>query len=92
MFHDVGLLEGHRSEHERLEIDGANAARAFLERPGRIARDATDLIRSVESDLLYHHSLRVYSWGALRGALRGLRYATRALSDPDRGRSRPLSR
>jgi hypothetical protein len=32
MFHDVGLLEGHRSEHERFEIDGANAARAFLER------------------------------------------------------------
>jgi len=32
MFHDVGLLEGHRSAHERFEIDGANAARAFLER------------------------------------------------------------
>jgi HD domain len=32
MFHDVGLLESHRSEHERFEIDGANAARAFLER------------------------------------------------------------
>jgi HD superfamily phosphodiesterase len=26
MFHDVGLVEGHRSEHERFEIDGANAA------------------------------------------------------------------
>jgi hypothetical protein len=34
MFHDIGLLEGHRSEHERFEIDGANAARAFLERHG----------------------------------------------------------
>jgi HD domain len=32
MFHDIGLIEGHRSEHERFEIDGANAARAFLER------------------------------------------------------------
>jgi hypothetical protein len=32
MFHDVGLLEGHRSKHERFEIDGANAARVFLER------------------------------------------------------------
>jgi hypothetical protein len=31
MFHDVGLVEGHRSEHERFEIDGANAARGFLE-------------------------------------------------------------
>jgi hypothetical protein len=34
MFHDVGLLAGQRSEHERFEIDGANAARAFLERHG----------------------------------------------------------
>jgi hypothetical protein len=34
MFHDIGLLEGHRSEHERFEIDGANAARGFLERHG----------------------------------------------------------
>ena len=34
MFHDLGLLEGHRSAHERFEIDGANAARAFLERHG----------------------------------------------------------
>jgi hypothetical protein len=34
MFHDVGLVEGHRSKDERFEIDGANAARAFLERNG----------------------------------------------------------
>jgi HD superfamily phosphodiesterase len=32
MFHDVGSVEGHRSGHERFEIDGANAAREFLER------------------------------------------------------------
>jgi HD domain len=34
MFHDIGLVAGHRSEHERFEIDGANAARTFLERHG----------------------------------------------------------
>jgi hypothetical protein len=34
MFHDIGLVEGHRSAHERFEIDGANAARDFLERHG----------------------------------------------------------
>jgi HD superfamily phosphodiesterase len=34
MFHDIGLVEGHRSEHERFEIDGANAAGDFLERHG----------------------------------------------------------
>jgi hypothetical protein len=33
----------------------------------RIARDATGLIRRVESDLLYHHSLRVYSVGCPTG-------------------------
>jgi HD-GYP domain-containing protein (c-di-GMP phosphodiesterase class II) len=26
MFHDIDLVEGHRSEHERFEIDEANAA------------------------------------------------------------------
>ena len=30
MFHDLGLVEGHRSAHDRFEVDGANAARAFL--------------------------------------------------------------
>ena len=34
MFHDIGLVEGHRSEHERFEIDGANESRRFLERHG----------------------------------------------------------
>jgi HD superfamily phosphodiesterase len=40
----------------------------------RLAREATELIRSVESDLLYNHSLRVYAFGALQGARRGLSY------------------
>jgi HD superfamily phosphodiesterase len=40
----------------------------------RLAREATELIRSVESDLLYNHSLRVYAFGALQGVRRGLRY------------------
>src|ERR1700752_4988647 len=34
MFHDIGLVEGHRSRDERFEIDGANAARRFLEQHG----------------------------------------------------------
>ena len=40
----------------------------------RLARDATELIRSVEPDLLYHHSLRVVSFGALQGDRLGLSY------------------
>jgi hypothetical protein len=35
LFHDLGLVQGeHRSEAERFEIDGANAARRFLEGHG----------------------------------------------------------
>ncbi len=30
MFHNLGLVEGHRSDDERFEVDGANAAAAFL--------------------------------------------------------------
>jgi hypothetical protein len=40
----------------------------------RLTRDATELIRSVESDLLYNHSLRVYSFGALQGNRLGLSF------------------
>jgi hypothetical protein len=40
----------------------------------RLAREATELIRTVESDLLYNHSLRVYSFGALQGNRLGLSY------------------
>src|SRR5712671_5096030 len=30
MFHDMGLTPRHSGPHERFEVDGANAARAFL--------------------------------------------------------------
>ncbi|GAA0415273.1 phosphohydrolase [Acrocarpospora corrugata] len=30
MFHDLGLIEGHRSTDQRFELDGADAARRFL--------------------------------------------------------------
>ncbi|ALB62601.1 FIG00925639: hypothetical protein [Cronobacter condimenti 1330] len=38
----------------------------------QMARDATAFIRDTESDLLFHHSSRVYYWGALAGMQRGL--------------------
>lgn len=33
----------------------------------KLARDVTQLIRDTEGDLLFHHSVRVYLWGALTG-------------------------
>jgi hypothetical protein len=38
----------------------------------RLARDITDYVREVEDDLLFHHSRRVYFFGALHGQRRGL--------------------
>lgn len=39
----------------------------------KMARDATALVRDTESDLLFHHSSRVYYWGALAGQRLGLK-------------------
>jgi hypothetical protein len=39
-----------------------------------LARDVTQLIRDTESDVLFRHSTRVYFWGALDGARRGLAF------------------
>src|SRR5438132_8862852 len=44
MFHDMGLTRQHGSAHERFEVDGANAARDFLRRHGRIAQQDIDIV------------------------------------------------
>jgi hypothetical protein len=38
----------------------------------RLARDITDYVREVEDDVLFHHSRRVYFFGALHGQRQGL--------------------
>ncbi|CAG9266618.1 HD domain-containing protein [Paraburkholderia unamae] len=43
MFHDMGLTHAHSSEHERFEVDGANAARDFLRSHG-ISQQDIDLV------------------------------------------------
>ncbi|MCU7704465.1 HD domain-containing protein [Streptomyces albidoflavus] len=40
----------------------------------RLAAEATELVRETASELIYHHSRRVYYFGALRGKRRGLSY------------------
>jgi hypothetical protein len=39
-----------------------------------LARAITELVRDTETPLLYHHSSRVYYWGALAGKRRGLTF------------------
>jgi hypothetical protein len=43
MFHDVGLTRPHASADVRFEVDGANAARDFLESYGIAERDIEDV-------------------------------------------------
>ncbi len=40
----------------------------------QLARDITGFVRDTESPLLFHHSSRVYYFGALAGRRRGLRF------------------
>ena len=69
MFHDLGLVEGHRSAHERFEIDGANAAREFLERHGvpeervGLVWDAIALHTTPEVPRYKAPEVRLVNWG-----------------------------
>jgi HD superfamily phosphodiesterase len=40
----------------------------------RLAREITQFVRDSESELLFHHSSRVYYWGALAGKHRRLKF------------------
>jgi hypothetical protein len=39
-----------------------------------LAREITELVRDTESPLMFHHSSRVYYWGALAGQRSGLKF------------------
>src|SRR5260370_11326903 len=43
LFHDLGLTSHYRSPDKRFEVDGANAARSFLEQHG-IPKESTQLV------------------------------------------------
>lgn len=47
MFHDLGLMPNHSSPEDRFEVDGANAARAFLKERGIAAQDLDTVWTSI---------------------------------------------
>jgi hypothetical protein len=60
--------------HLNHELD-VNSDIAGIKIPdSKMARDLTQLIRDTESDLLFHHSTRVYLFGALTGERKGLQF------------------
>jgi hypothetical protein len=62
------LLQPQREEKEMsLKINGIAIP------DSKMAREATQLVRDTESDLLFHHSSRVYYWAALAGQHRELK-------------------
>jgi len=40
----------------------------------KLAREIAELVRDTESPLLFHHSSRVFYWGALTGMRRGVTF------------------
>src|SRR5476651_1049754 len=40
----------------------------------KLVQAATELVRDTESDLLFHHSTRVFYWGALAGERKKLKF------------------
>src|SRR5712691_4079676 len=64
------------SRRRSVKIDlKANMDLAGVRIPdSKLAREVTELVRDTESPLLFHHSSRVYYWGALAGRRRGLRF------------------
>jgi len=40
----------------------------------KLAREITEVVRDTESPLLFHHSSRVFYWGALTGLRRGVKF------------------
>lgn len=55
-------------------MSSANSAAGVTVPDTKVAREATQLVRDVTTDLVYHHSRRVYWWGSLQGQRRGLSF------------------
>jgi hypothetical protein len=56
------------SNQEKWSVEGVSIP------DSKMARDLTQFIRDTESELLFHHSTRVYLFGALTGWRKGLKF------------------
>jgi hypothetical protein len=65
----MSLAETH--QHPKRDI---NDIAGITIPDSKMARDLTQFIRETESDLLFHHSMRVYLFGALAGERKGLKF------------------
>jgi hypothetical protein len=56
-----------------MSSNGSAAARMTIPNT-KLARDATELVRDSTTDLIYHHSRRVFWFGSLQGRNQGLKF------------------
>ncbi len=56
-----------------MPVSGQSAAGVTVP-DTKLAREATELVRESTSDLIYHHSRRVYWWGSLQGRNRDISF------------------
>jgi hypothetical protein len=61
-----------------MRADGQAAAGVIVP-DTKVARDATELVRESATDLVYHHSRRVFFFGSLQGRNRGLSFDPESL-------------
>ena len=62
------------SRDETLENPMSSTAQGVRVPDSRLAREITEFVRDTETPLLFHHSSRVYCFGALAGSHRGLAF------------------
>jgi hypothetical protein len=63
------------SRREELPMSANGHTAAGVTVPDtKLAREATELVRSSTSDLVYHHSSRVFWFGSLQGRNRGFSF------------------
>jgi hypothetical protein len=61
------------------ETDVPNIIAGIKIPDSKMAREATELVRDTETPLLFHHSTRVYLFGALTGRRKGLQFDSELL-------------
>jgi HD superfamily phosphodiesterase len=62
------------STHNRQENPMSSTAQSVRIPDSKLAREITEFVRDTETPLLFHHSSRVYYFGALAGSHRGLAF------------------
>src|ERR1700693_2113246 len=73
MRHGAGRRPFTRHEEAAMSTNGQTAAGVTVP-DTKLAREATELVRESTTDLVYHHSRRVFWSGSMKGRNRGLSF------------------